>query len=76
MKISGARTLLLGTIAQLRFKQLCVLTTVLLLLDLVIPDPVPFVDELLLAVLTAVFWGWRRPPSQPVRQRMSEPGTR
>mgnify|MGYP007073194359 CR=1 FL=1 len=39
---------------RLRFPRLVALTAVLFLLDLVIPDLVPFVDEILLGLLTAV----------------------
>ena len=43
----------------LRFPGLFALFAGLTALDLVIPDVVPFVDELGLAVLTALFWSWR-----------------
>ena len=43
----------------LRFPGLFALFAILTALDLVIPDVVPFVDELGLAVLTALFWSWR-----------------
>ena len=43
----------------MRFPGLFALFATLTALDLVIPDVVPFVDELGLAVLTALFWSWR-----------------
>lgn len=45
--------------AGLRFPGLFVLFAALTALDLVIPDVVPFVDELGFAVLTALFWSWK-----------------
>jgi len=52
---------ILARLAQLRFKNLFLLTATLLLIDLVIPDFIPFVDEILLGLLTMLFWSWRRP---------------
>ena len=49
---------------SLRSWQLVVLAALLLLIDLVVPDPLPFVDEVLLAVLTYLLARWRRPPGQ------------
>lgn len=43
----------------LRFPGLFSLFAILTAVDLVVPDVVPFVDELGLAVLTALFWSWR-----------------
>jgi hypothetical protein len=43
----------------MRFPGLFALFAILTAVDLVIPDVVPFVDELGLAVLTALFWSWR-----------------
>ncbi len=49
--------------SRLRYPYLFVLLLVLFLLDLVIPDAIPFVDEALLALLTVLVgsWGNRRP---------------
>lgn len=51
--------------ATLRFPALFALTAGLFLLDLLVPDPVPFVDELLLGLLALVFATIRR--EAPVR---------
>ena len=48
--------------SSLRSWQLVLLAALLLLADLLIPDPLPFVDELLLAVLTYLLARWRKPP--------------
>ena len=47
---------------SLRSWQLALLAALLLLADLLIPDPLPFVDELLLAVLTYLLARRHRPP--------------
>ena len=47
---------------SLRSWQLVVLAALLLLVDIVVPDPLPFVDEALLAVLTYLLTRWRKPP--------------
>ena len=49
---------------NLRFPTLFVLFALLTLLDLVVPDPLPLVDELGLALLTLLLalWRDRRPP--------------
>ena len=38
------------------------MAALLLVVDLVVPDPLPFVDEALLAVLTYLLARWRQPP--------------
>lgn len=40
--------------SRLRFPKLFALTLVLLTIDLVVPDVVPFVDEILLALIAAL----------------------
>lgn len=40
--------------SRLRFPKLLALTTVLFLADLIIPDLIPFVDELLLGLASAM----------------------
>ena len=49
-------------LSSLRSWQLVLLAALLVLADLLIPDPLPFVDELLLAVLTYLLARWRQPP--------------
>jgi hypothetical protein len=61
---------------RLKYPQLFMVLAGLFLADLLIPDPVPFVDEALLAVLTFLVGSWRTrkapaedapapPPKQP-----------
>jgi uncharacterized protein DUF6116 len=49
----------------LRFPALFLILLVVTLADFVIPDAIPFVDEIVLATLTAIFGLWkdRRKPS-------------
>ncbi|MCU7815621.1 MAG: hypothetical protein KZQ89_14005 [Candidatus Thiodiazotropha sp. (ex Lucinoma kastoroae)] len=55
---------------KLRFRQLFLLTASLFVIDLLIPDLIPFVDELLLGLLTLLFGLWRK--SNPVEAKVIE----
>lgn len=53
---------------NLRFPGLFALLLVLTVADLLVPDPIPFLDEIVLALLTALFGLWkdrRRPAPSP-----------
>jgi hypothetical protein len=50
-----------GVTSRLKFPQLLVITAALFVLDLVIPDLIPFADEILLGLATALFALWREP---------------
>ncbi len=52
-------------IGRLRFPQLFLLAAILLGVDLIVPDVIPFLDEALLALLTAMLAMLRRPDPQP-----------
>lgn len=59
---------LLGFAGRLRFPQLFALVAGLFLLDLLTPDPIPFLDEILLGLGTVLLGSWRQrkqPPSPP-----------
>jgi hypothetical protein len=61
---------LLGWFRELRLPTLTLLTAGLFLLDLIVPDLIPFIDELLLGLLTLVFASWKKrkaaaPPLPP-----------
>ncbi|MFQ5828992.1 MAG: DUF6116 family protein [Candidatus Methylomirabilia bacterium] len=45
---------------RLRFPHLFVLTAILFLLDLLIPDLVPFADEILLGLATLLLGSWKK----------------
>jgi hypothetical protein len=51
---------LLAFAARLRFPQLFLLTGAIFVLDLFIPDMIPFVDEVLLGLVTALIGSWKR----------------
>ena len=70
-------SLTFGKIAQrflgrLRFPQLFVVAAVLFSLDLLVPDMVPFLDEVMLAVLTVLLGQWKR-PEDPVDHSAKPP---
>jgi hypothetical protein len=44
---------------HLRFPALFVILFVLTVADWIVPDPLPFLDEIVLAVLTAIFGLWK-----------------
>jgi len=63
----------LGWLRRLSYPRLFVLTAALFALSLLVPDPLPFVDELLLGLITLLLAGRKRPqpaskpPSVPAR---------
>jgi hypothetical protein len=46
--------------ARLRFPQLFWLTAILFVLDVFIPDMIPFADEILLGLATLLLGSWKR----------------
>lgn len=56
--LSGLR----GWLARRRFPTLLVLAAVLLVGDSLLPDPIPFADEVLLMIVTAALAAWRKKP--------------
>lgn len=65
MERSGPAEQILHQLAQLRFRNLFLIVAALLLVDLAIPDFVPLIDEILLGILTLMFWMWRKPAAKP-----------
>lgn len=51
---------ILAFLSQLRFRSLFLITGAIFLADLLIPDLIPFVDELLMGALTLLFAAWKR----------------
>jgi len=51
---------LLSRLAQLRFPRLFAITAALFVIDLIVPDFIPFADELLLGLASAQLGSWRR----------------
>jgi hypothetical protein len=56
---------LTGIAAQLRFPWLLAMTVLLLLIDLAVPDLIPFVDEILLSLTALVLASFRKPKPAP-----------
>jgi hypothetical protein len=50
---------LVSRLAQLRFPRLFAISATLFALDLIVPDLIPFADELLLGLGTALLGSWR-----------------
>jgi hypothetical protein len=55
---------------RLKFPKLLALTAILFVVDFVVPDPIPFLDEILLGLATILFASWRESRAVP----MSGPG--
>lgn len=53
-------TLLLGWFARLRFPTLLTITAVLFVVNIFVPDLVPFVDEILLGLVTLLLANWKK----------------
>lgn len=51
---------LVGYAGRLRFPYLFALTLVMFLVDLGLPDLVPFADEILLGLITVLLGAWRK----------------
>lgn len=71
-------TLVLARLAGLRFPVLAAITAGLFVLTLVVPDPIPFVDELLLGLATLLLASWkrRRAPVPPGDRATADTGDR
>jgi hypothetical protein len=59
--IGWLRKHLFGWAEKLRFPWLLLLTAALFVINVVIPDPVPFIDEILLGLGTIILSRWRKP---------------
>lgn len=51
--------------SRLRFPKLFGITLAILVVDVLIPDLIPFVDEILLALVTALLGSWKRRRTTP-----------
>ena len=61
----------------LRFPQLFVVLAIIFLVDLFIPDLLPYVDEVVLGLLTLMVGKWRDrrgPPEKPPEKNVTPPG--
>ena len=53
--------------SRLRFPRLFGITLAVFVVDLLVPDLIPFVDEILLALVTALLGSWKRTRTPPPR---------
>lgn len=71
-RVAGPRAALVGWLvarfATLRFPVLFAVSALLFGIDLVVPDVIPFADEILLGLATALFASWRRRREVPERR--------
>ena len=56
---------LVGFASRLRFPTLFKITLALMVLSWLLPDPLPFLDEIVTALATVVLATWRRPVPPP-----------
>ncbi len=61
---SGTGGLLTGVLARLGPRRLAWVFGVLFVVNLLVPDPIPIVDELLLGLLTLILAQWRSAPPE------------
>lgn len=62
-------------LGRLGFPRLFLLTAALFVVNLVVPDPIPFVDELLLGLATLLLANWkRREPPAAMHDRTARRG--
>jgi hypothetical protein len=54
-----------GYASRLRFPTLFKVTAVLMLLSWMVPDPIPFLDEIASALAMLVLASWKKPAAQP-----------
>lgn len=67
---------LLAWARRLRYPTLFKLTAALFAVDLLLPDPIPLVDELTLALLTLVLANWKQRKAPGVPAPASAPSAR
>lgn len=72
MSLIGSR--IVGFVSRLRFPYLAVLTGILFVANLFIPDAIPFLDEILLGLGTALFASWRKRNDDDKQQNAEPPG--
>lgn len=68
--LSAARSWL----SRRRFPTLLLIAGALLVGDALLPDPIPFADELILMVLTTALAAWRKRPALPPVDQPTGPG--
>jgi hypothetical protein len=76
MSRSPVQDLVGSLVGRLRYPWVFVLLGALFVVDLVVPDPIPFIDEVMLALLTLLAGSWRtRRKAAPPTVEVSPPGS-
>ena len=57
---------LLTYAGRLRFPTLFLITLGLFAVDMIVPDPIPFIDEIMLGLATMLFASWRKRRDPPL----------
>ena len=78
----ASRTLLNRYASKLKFPQLFTITAGLFIVDLIVPDLFPFVDEILLGLATLLLANWKKkvdpgadPANKPPTKDITPPGS-
>ena len=70
--MKGIKTRLTGYLESLRFPWLLLVTVVLFLVNVFIPDVIPFIDELLLALIAVVLGRLKLKPKSAEKTAKSQ----
>lgn len=62
-----------AAVSRLKYPWLLGITIAVLLIDLLIPDFVPFIDEIFLATMTAMLALWRERRQEPIKTIAATP---
>jgi len=57
---------------RLRFRNLFILTVLLFFFDLLVPDFIPLIDEIMLGLLTILFASWKKQRSPDEQDKVIE----
>lgn len=68
----ASRTLIDRYASRLKFPQLFAVTATLFLIDLILPDLLPFVDEILLGLATLLLANWKK-KAKPIEDPVAKP---
>jgi hypothetical protein len=69
---SAQQSLVTGFLGRLKFPQLFLLAAALFLFDLFVPDFLPFVDEILLAIGTMILGSWQKKVDSAAKPPMKD----
>ncbi len=57
--------------SRMRFPKLALLVALLFVVDLVVPDPIPFIDEIVMGLMTVLLARWRERPREQPRKNVT-----